>query len=181
MMDLFVLAADADMKAVFEALLARPNALSIRPISSKVDRHPYRDSGVFTDGPELVRMIPKGDYHRFILAFDHHGSGCNRPPEECATTVQERLDSFTFKDRSMVVVIDPELEEWLWHDPSVIADNIEAHTTVGPKERLRQFFKRKPRPQDFEQIASRADLRTWNSSHSFRILKETLQNWFPTT
>ena len=91
------------------------------------------------------------------------------------------MDSCTFTDCSIVVVLDPELEEWLWHDPSAIPNSVKASTVLGPKERLRQVFKRKPLPRDFEQIATRADLDAWNSSASFRILKETLQNWFPRT
>jgi hypothetical protein len=62
MRDLFVLTADADMQVVFRALLARPSDLQIRPISFEVDRHPNRDSGVFRNGPELIRAKPKADY-----------------------------------------------------------------------------------------------------------------------
>jgi hypothetical protein len=181
MNDLFVLTADADMQAVLRAVLRRPDAFAIRPISFGVDRHPNRDSGVFKNGPELLRAIPKGDFSHFVIAFDHDGSGCNRPPEECARTLQGRMDSFTFKGRSIVVVVAPELEEWLWHDPSAISNSVEVSAIADPKERLRQVFKRKPRPQDFEQIATRANLDAWNSSPSLRILKETLQNWFPRT
>jgi hypothetical protein len=181
MKDLFVLTADADMKAVFEAILRRPEALGIQPISSVVDRHPWRDSGVFSEGPEFIRRtIPKNDYRHFILAFDHDGSGCDSTPNECARTVQERLDSFTFKDRSMAVAIAPELEEWLWHDPAAIPGSVGAGKAPGPKERLRQVFKRRPLPHDFDQIATRADLDAWTSNPSFRVMKETLQNWFPT-
>jgi hypothetical protein len=178
MKDLFVLTADADMLVVFRTILGRPDALGIRPISFDVDRHANRDSGVFRNGPELLRAIPKNDFRYFVLAFDHDGSGCNRQPAECATTLQERLDSFTFKNRSAVVVIAPELEEWLWHDPSAITNSIAADTIPGPKERLRQVFNRKPLPRDFDRIASRANLQAWESSPSFRILKTTLQNWF---
>lgn len=181
MKDLSVLTADADMLAVFRAILDRPDALGIRSISFEINRHVNRDAGVFGTGPEPLRAIPKKDFRYFVVAFDHHGSGCNRPPDQCARTVQDRLDSCTFTDRSAVVVIDPELEEWLWRDPSAITNHAEADATSDPKEKLRQVFKRKPRPQDFEQIAARADLQAWNSSPSFRILKETLQNWFPRT
>ncbi len=183
MMDLFVLVADADMQAVFRAVLARPEALGIRPVKFKVERHPNRDAGVFRTGPELLRAIPKAHYRYFVIALDHDGSGCNKRPEECAIVLQNRLDSFTFADRSMVVVVAPELEEWLWHDPSAIGEAAWADATLGPKERLRQVFtanhQRRPRPLDFEQIATRASLYAWTSSPSFRILKETLQNWFP--
>jgi hypothetical protein len=181
MKDLFVLAADADMLVVFRTILDRPDALGIRPISFAVDRHANRDAGVFRNGPELLRAIPKGDFRYFAVAFDHDGSGCNRPPDDCATFVQGRLDSFTFKDRSAVVVIAPELEEWLWRDPAAIANNGDADKVSGPKERLRQVFRRKPRPRDFEHIATKANLQAWNSSPSFRIMKTTLQNWFPRT
>jgi hypothetical protein len=178
MKDLFVLTADADMLVVFRTILGRPEALGIQPISFDVDRHANRDSGVFRTGPELLRAIPKDDFRYFVVAFDHDGSGCNTHPDECARTVQNRLDSFTFKDRSAVVVIAPELEEWLWQDPSAIANGVEADMIPDPKERLREVFKRKPLPRDFEQIASRANLQAWESSPSFRILKTTLQNWF---
>ena len=183
MKDLFVLTADADIKAVFQAILARPGALGIRAISFEVDRHTNRDAGVFKNGPELLRAKPKNDFSYFIVAFDHDGSGCNKPSGDCARTVQDRLDSFTFTDRSIVVVIAPELEEWLWQDPPAIEHAAEVEEALGPKERLRLAFmrshKRQPRPRDFQQIANQADLEAWNSSPSFRILKETLQNWFP--
>jgi hypothetical protein len=183
MKDLFVLTADADMQAVFRAVLDRSDALGIRRISFEVDRHPNRDSGAFTDGPELLRTKPKSDFRHFIVAFDHHGSGCNSEPDDCARTVQDRLDSFTFKDYSMVVVIAPELEEWLWCHPSAIGNAQELGAIADPKERLHQVFlrrdKRKPRPRDYEAISTRADLQAWSSSPSFRVLKETLQNWFP--
>lgn len=182
MRDLFVLAADADMQAVFRTIFGRPDELGTAPISSFVDRHPWRDPGVFGDGPEFIRRtIPKNDYRRFILALDHDGSGCNGPPQECATTLQERLDSCTFKDRSMAIVIAPELEEWLWHDPAAIPNSVKASTVLDPKEKLRQVFGRKPLPRDFEQIAARANLQAWDSSLSFRTMKTALQDWFPRT
>jgi hypothetical protein len=185
MKDLFVLVADADMLAVFRAILNRPDAMGIRPITFEVDRHPYRDPGVFRDGPELLRTKSKGEFRYFITALDHDGSGCNKQPDECAWIVQDRLDSFTYMGRSIVVVIAPELEEWLWRDRSAISHDDEFDAIGDPKERLRRVFvknhQRGPRPRDFEQIAIRADLQAWNSSPSFRILKETLQNWFPRT
>jgi hypothetical protein len=184
MKDLYVLAADADMEAVFRAVLARPDSLGIRPISFEIKPYWKHDAGVFREGPELLRAVPKGEFHFFLIAFDHDGSGCNTRPEDCAKTVQQRLDTFTFTDRSAVVVIAPELEEWLWCHPSAIGNAQGLEAMADPKERLHQVFlrrdKRIPRPRDYEQIVSRADLDAWDSSPSFRILKTTLQNWFPT-
>lgn len=183
MTDLFVLTADADMQAVFQAVLNRPDALEIRAITAKVDRHTDHDAGVCRSGPELLRAVPKGEFRYFIVAFDHHGSGCNSRPEVCASAVQDRLDSFTFTGRSTVIAIAPELEEWLWCDPSAVGDATGFEHISDPKERLHRVFlrreKRIPRARDFEQIAAGANLNLWTSSPSFQILKETLQNWFP--
>jgi hypothetical protein len=185
MKDLYVLAADADMEAVFRAVLTRPDSLGIRPISFALKLYWKHDAGVFREGPELLRAVPKGEFQFFLVAFDHDGSGCNTRPAECAKIVQQRLDSCTFTDRSAVIVIAPELEEWLWCHPPAIGNAQELWAIADPKERLHQVFlrrdKRKPRPRDYEQIATRADLQAWNSSPSFRIMKTTLQNWFPAT
>jgi hypothetical protein len=184
MKDLFVLTADADMQAVFRSVLARPDALGIRAVDFDVDRHYRRDSGVYTEGPEFLRDERKSqDFHRFILALDHHGSGCHKRPVDCAGILQTRLDSCSFTDRSAVIVIEPELEAWLAQDQAVIGDSPDREGVTDPKRQLEQLFlkrhHRKPRPVDFEQIASRANLELWNSSPSFHLLKETLQNWFP--
>ena len=172
MKDLFVLTADADMQAVFRAILVRHEVLGIRQIDFTVDRHTNRDSGVFRTGPEFLRAIPKQEYARFLIAFDHDGSGCSKSVSDCAEIVQARLNSCSFTDRSSVVIIEPELEEWLWHDAA-----------PDPKERLqREFLKshmRPPRVRDYEQIAAQANLTAWESSVSFRNLKATLQDWFP--
>jgi len=172
MKDLFVLTADADMQAVFRAILVRHEVLGIRQIDFTVDRHTNRDSGVFRNGPEFLRAIPKQEYSRFLIAFDYDGSGCSRRAGHRAGIVQARLNSCSFTDRSSVGIIEPELEKWLFHD-----------AVPEPKERLRRVFlnshKRQPRPLDFAQIAAEADLTAWEFSVSFRNLKATLQNWFP--
>jgi hypothetical protein len=186
MKDLFVLTADAEMQAVFRTVLNRPEALGIRPITFDVDRHLNRDSGVFREGPEFIRKtISKAEYSRFIIALDHDGSGCRKRPDECAGIIQDRLDSCTFTNRSMVVVISPELEEWLWHDPRAIDDDPQLTAVSDPKKRLHHVFlkrhQRQPRVLDFENIARRADLTAWTASLTFRAMQTTLQNWFSRT
>ncbi len=184
MKDLYVLAADADMAAVFQTIPGRPEALGIRPIEFEVGRHLNRDAGVRINGPEYLRDERKNhDFHRFIIAFDYEGSGYRGRPDECANMLQTRLDTCSFTGRSRVVIIDPELEAWLCCDLSMLGDTGGVESILDPKKRLEQAFlrtRRRPiRVRDFEQIASRADLNLWTSSPSFRILKETLQNWFP--
>lgn len=186
MKDLYVLAVDADMAAVFQAILARPKDLGICPIDFEVGRHLNRDSGILRSGPEYLRDERKNHaFHRFIIALDYDGSGYRGKSDDCAKMLQVRLDSCSFTARSLVVVIVPELEEWLWCDPSVIGDTTGLENIPEPKERIEQAFlksrHRAIRTRDFDHIASRANLDLWTSSPSFRILKETLQNWFPRT
>lgn len=56
MKDLLVFAADADAEAFLRAVLSKPQALGIRPVTCDIKRHPQRDSGMVQSGAELVRM-----------------------------------------------------------------------------------------------------------------------------
>lgn len=207
MKDLLVITADADTRVVMQAVLSRPQSLGIRPLTFDVRRHDGRDSGVFRDGPELVRN-DKPQYARLLLLWDHHGSGQERrlSPEESAADVQGRLNSVTWKDRSAANVLVPELEEWLWHCPAAIGawikendatldawqeefarasnrplDEVHRH---HPKELLhfvcRKSRQRIPVPRDYESIAQGASLTAWRSSPSFNRLVVQIQGWFPT-
>ena len=152
MKDLYVLAADADMEAVFRAILARPDSLGIRPISFEIKLYWEHDASSTTSSSRSITTAAGATIVPRIASASSRIGWIHARSQSC----------------SRLVVIAPELD-----------------TIPDPKERLRQVFvrsrKRQPRPQDFEQIASQADLDAWNPSPGFRILKETLQNWFPTT
>jgi len=72
-----------------------------------------------------------------------------------------------------------DIETYWKHDAGVFREGPELLRAVPNGEFHLRRDKRVPRRRDYEQIAIRADLQAWNSSPSFRILKETLQNWFP--
>lgn len=196
MKDLFVLTADSDAQSVMRAVLKRNESLDIRPISFEIDRHPYRDNGVFNNGPELMGLkLKKTDYGHLLLLWDHDGSGCRAEPSQAIQEMEQRLGHVTWKDRSSAVVIVPELEEWLWHNPASIAKqvgcslaeldrHIQSSRLLGsPKELFEQTLyerqKRKPLQSDFEQIAARASLRQWQRSPSFSAVTSHLRRWFP--
>jgi hypothetical protein len=200
MKDLFLLTADADAQAVMKAVLRRHHSLEIRPITFDIDRHTSRDSGMITDGPELMGLkLNKNEYSHLLLMWDHDGSGWHDEPSTAVADVQRRLDNVTWQDRSAAVVLVPELEEWLWHNRASIARQIRSssaeldrmvQTAYGnsllpdlPKESFERLLyeklKRKPLPMDFEQIAERASLVQWQRSQSFRTLVEILRRWFP--
>jgi hypothetical protein len=174
-----------------------------------VERHPFsHDSGIVKDGPELVRSnIKKNAYSKVLLLWDQQGSGWEKlDPLVCQEKIMTRLRGVSWKDHSAAIVICPELEEWLWHDPSAIqkylqlaeADfshqvtqyakkttmTIEAAKSKAPKELLQHLFsvklhKSKVLPAEFSKMAGRANLKTWRQSASFRAMAETLQAWFP--
>ena len=195
MKDLFVFVADADAEAIMKTILRRHQSLNLRPITFDVDRHPMRDNGMVRDGPELLRYrLRKTDYDRVLLIWDYEGSGQKGEPEECEGEVRTRLESASWSDRCAAVVVVPELEEWLWHNQASIAKLLKIGTAdldkmlrqlpqEPPKERFErvvyQHLRRKPLPEDFEQLAKSASLVQWRNSSSFSSIADTLRTWFP--
>lgn len=124
MKDLLVYVADADALAFLRALLNRPQALEIRPLTFDIERHPQRDAGVVQSGAELIRMN-KGRYQKALLICDHHGCGREhkQTAREIEREVQDKLNSFTWEDNSAVSVLVPELEAWLWSSRQTLASH----------------------------------------------------------
>lgn len=206
MKDLLLLVADADMEAFFSGILQRPKAIQIRPITYEIQRHPLRDSGIIQSGAELARMR-KGNFHKVILLWDHHGSGCEKrySADDSAKAMQDKLDSYTWKTHSHTVSIDPELEIWLWHTESSIRKcwnlseqqmelwiaeiaaslnrSIENAKKEVPKELFEFLIKEKVRrtisPRNFAQIGNSASMPALLKCGSFRAIIETLRRWFP--
>ena len=111
--DLFVLAADLDLKNTIEGLLSRPTHLNIRPIAFHTERHLNRDSGCRTDAAEYLRPF-LGSYRHALVVFDRDGCGSGLRREEIQQDLGETLGRNGWKDNAQVIVIDPELEVWIW-------------------------------------------------------------------
>ena len=108
------------MLGAMRAILARPHDLCISALQFDVDRFVGRDSGMVRTGPSMVGLPPyKDNYEKVILIWDHHGSGMS-DPLETQEQVQAKLNDQSWTDRSSVVAIVPELEEWLWCDPDAL-------------------------------------------------------------
>lgn len=206
MKDLLVYVADADALAFMKAIMERPQALGIRPIDFEIERHPMRDSGMVQSGAELVRM-KKGKYRKALLMWDHHGSGRDhkQAPDEVEQEIQSKLDSFTWSGNSAVVVLVPELEQWLWFCENAVAAycgvtvnqltqwqndqaqklgmTSDALKAEQPKELfehvMRERLKQTISPRDFEEIGKRASITKLLGCASFISIAETLRSWFP--
>ena len=114
--DLVVLVADTNMRFGIEGLLERPLALGIAPLEARVFVHPERDPGCYHHAHELLR--PLSVDHRYALVlFDREGCGQEAKSRGAIEEeVESRLAKAGWADRAAVIVIDPELESWVWSD-----------------------------------------------------------------
>jgi len=198
--DLVILVADADMEHAIRGLLSRPQALGIRDgITVDVFKHPRRDPGVFHEAQGFLR--PLQDQYRYALVMlDREGSGQeNRSAQEIEDDIQRRLDAAGWRARSGVVVLDPELEVWVFsnsrHVIDVIADgdvrlyrqilNTNLMSAYGkpmhPKEVMEKILQRKHIPRSsglYQELAERVSL-TRCQDPAFQRFRVLLQGWFP--
>lgn len=115
MKDLIILVADSQMRAATEKLLMREPALGIVTPSFEIFVHPERDAGVFGKCHDFLR--PFQQLYRFALVmFDREGCGSKESARQIQQIIKERLDQAGWNERNQVVVLDPELEIWVWAD-----------------------------------------------------------------
>lgn len=115
--DLIALVADSNMENALRGLLNRHQALGIRPITYDVFWHDKRDPGCWTDAHNYLRLYTR-QYRYALVMFDHEGSG--QEPRRAAD-LQEELESRLEVNgwaggRARVIVLEPELEIWVWSD-----------------------------------------------------------------
>ena len=122
--DLIVLAADLDMKVSTEALLGNPRILGIRQIQFDVLTHNYRDPGCRTGAASCLANFTNR-YHYAIVIFDRDGCGSTAPRDQIQREVEQALHHNGWPDRARAIVIQPELEAWIWTSSPVTA------TTLG--------------------------------------------------
>jgi len=200
--DLIVLAADRSMKLSVEALLARHQDLGIRSISFDVFAHPDNDPGVLHRAHEFLR--PQLRRYRCALAIcDREGCGKESSSrEKLEQIIEQGLSVNGWEGRAAAVMIDPELEVWVWGDWSVLATSIRGIDTVVS---LRQFLNKHeflqphqskpPRPKEALQAAMKhVQIPFTSAIHqsmaaqaafaqcidpAFLKLRKTLREWFP--
>jgi hypothetical protein len=201
--DLFVILEGSGDEVVLEALLKRPSDLGIRAVTFKCER---RSSAVRTQGPDIARE-QRREFRYVICLWDHGGSGREQqPPSRVQGEVQARLNRNTLKGCSKALIIDPELEIWLWQDSAAIASalgvgedrlaewlrdwqrkhfptqTVETLVRQQPKEALEEVIKQSGKKRTstlYRHITAVANLNLWSGEASFRRLCRTLRRWFP--
>ena len=194
--------ADGDAAGAIRTLLQRHQALSIRKVTAQVDRYVGRDSGCYLRAHDYLRSFIR-QFNYALVVFDRHGCGNEgQPPVALEEEVEERLRRNGWADRSAAIVLDPELESWVWSDSPEVDRTLgwaerspklrswlqeqrlwpaEARKPHGPKMAMARALKAvgmRRSPATFRQLAERVSLRRC-SDPAFIKLKTTLQRWFP--
>lgn len=120
MIDLVCIVADKEMEAAVDGILRRPQALRTREFSFEILRHPRHDPGCFYAAQELLAGYREKAAHGLVLldrAWDGVPKGTGRELEAQV----EREWAPEIQAWAKTVVIDPELEVWVFSDSPHVA------------------------------------------------------------
>ncbi len=194
MKDLFVLVADADMKAVMEVLLKEKYQyqLGIKKLDFEIYRHPKKDSGVRKDSVEIF-LNQYSEFYKGLVMLDYDGSGFKDSPQELEKRIKEDIIKYTSwsKKNVEVIVIYPEIEIWVWgvadkfpeifHNKDI--PRYSGRKPLHPKEEFEKILRKVGRslsPGLFEEIARKVSRHHIDNcrDRAFRKLVDTLRGWF---
>lgn len=202
--DLFILTADSQLQRTLATLLeSRWLSLGIRNISYEIRRHQNKDPGCRTESASYLREL-QGEYSKAMVVFDYRGCGAEDiAPEKLEEVLHDEIAGVGWSiSDTAVIVIDPELESWLfggsfqrlqqvinWPGSQSLRDwfeekgflERESAKPAFPKDALETLLAevRIPRSSSlFEQIARRQGMARCQD-RAFVKFRETLQHWFP--
>lgn len=188
------------MRASVHEILSRNESLGIAPITFDAFDHPEHDPGVLLRGHLLLR--PFQNNYRYALAlFDREGCGRQQPGSELAASVQNNLDENGWRGRSAVLVLEPELEIWVWASSPHVAQALGWRRSRAlrlwleqkefldpgqskprrPKEAMEAALQEVRQPKStatYRSIARRVSLAQCTDP-TFTQLVSTLRAWFP--
>ena len=199
--DLAVLVADAQMASALRGLLTRGRSLQLRDVSFDIWVHPAHDPGCFRRGHDLLRPFTR-QYHHALIIHDREGCGRDDASREVLESdIESRLASSGWDDRAAAVVIDPELEVWVWSESPEVAAVLgwtgrqttlaqwldqNGYCTLGqgkpstPKKVLDEALQIAGKHRSssiFRQLAERVSVHRCGD-RAFLKLKALLQTWF---
>ena len=198
---LIVLVADRNMQAAVEGVLLRHKALDVAAIDFDIERHPERDPGCRNEGVALLGLFHRR-YAHAILMFDWEGCGAK---EQSAEALEQKLEQdlqALWGDRARVIIIDPELESWVWSDSPHVEDILlwkgrkpglqawlrekkfefaESGKPLRPKEAMEAALREARKPLSSSIFQSLAETVGFSccTDRAFGKLRATLAEWFP--
>ena len=180
MSDLVCLVADKNMEAALDGLLQRPQALGIRPLDYELLVHPRRDPGCFHEAPEFLRPYRSSHAHAIVLLDQAWDGSPAAQGIELQRMLEGQLDRAGLLGWAQVIVIDPELEVWLFSDSPWVEQCL---GWTGQTRSLRSWLERQHlwpaeinKPADPKFAAERAlyEVRKPRSSSIFRDLARNI-------
>ena len=120
--DLIILVADKDAKHALQGVLSRPERLGIRSVGYRIEQHPMHDGGCRSEGVSFLRVFHRQFKHS-LLIFDHEGCGVEgESAGAIETRMEAEMDKAGWAGQSAVIVIEPELDAWVWSDSPHVSD-----------------------------------------------------------
>lgn len=114
--DLIALVADRNMDSALCGILGRIDSLSIRSTNFDIYVHPEKDPGCLLRSHDFLRSFTRRYAHALVM-FDRDGcGGAGASRDELEMRVESQLTATGWAQRSAAVVIEPELESWVWSD-----------------------------------------------------------------
>jgi len=179
-LDLVALVADKDIQQVLLGLLEkRQQSLGIALGTWQVNVHPRHDPGVLREADQVLHSM-SGLARHALVVLDHEGSGRDATlAADLERDLTQRLAGSGWGDRAAALVIEPEVEVWVWSDSPKV-DEALGWTEPG---KLRPWLAQRgllpagatkpPQPKAaFDEAIAHAKLR--RSSAIFRELAENV-------
>ena len=203
MKDLVCVVADRQIEATISALLDhRTHALGIRPITREMLRHPERDSGCYWRPADLLRGY-RNQVKRALVILDLDWDGAPAASgAELEFQIEERLSREGMGGWAAPVVIEPELEAWVfsasphvdrelgWQGRSpALREALETHglwkpgepKPADPKAALDWAVRKVGRRRDtpiYRELAQKVSTKRCRD-RAFLRLGNLLRDWFP--
>lgn len=201
--DLIVLVADADALRALREILARPEDLGIRSIEYAIAYEAAHDAACRLRSAETLRTFLNRFRHALVI-FDRHGCSSKESRDTIQKRVTQNLRNNGWRDNGQAIVIEPELEAWVWGSTANVARTLgweqsrlerfleqrgflaeKDSKPPRPKEAFEAAVRKAPRsrrkrvsPRLFGELAEEAPLDGCRDP-AFRELRETLRTWFP--
>jgi hypothetical protein len=199
MKDLVLLVADKNAQFALQGALERPEALGIRGITFEFRVHVGRDGGARRSGPEML-LLENQRFSHGLLILDFEGSGSDL---QTALDLENQLDRRVragWKDYGKAIVIEPELDVWMWGSDNAVEETIGWPSGKGvrewlrgngftfhpndkplrPKEAMEAVLRELQKPRSsalYRRVASKISLRRCTDP-AFQRLRQQLTTWF---
>jgi hypothetical protein len=208
MRDCVFLLADKNMQATFKGFLTRTRfcrslgcgEFDFDPCSDLHVAAGDNDPGLYTRGHELLRPFRTSHRHA-VVVLDAEWNG-SPGKDEIAENITARIaETGWSRDHFVVIVIAPELENWIWQKNDNVArslgyssqDELMADTDLQeawpqgqakpclPKEIMELLLRKRRIPRSssiYQKISSQISVRNC-SDNAFLLLINKLRLWFP--